>query len=469
MPEPAQTEARDTIAAIATPPGRGGVGMVRLSGPEALASSLPLLQGASGQPVVLAPAQATYCRLLDPATGVLLDEAVVTFFRAPRSYTGEDVVEIAAHGSPVLLDRLLRLLLAAGVRLAAPGEFTERAFLSGRIDLIQAEAVRDLIEAQTQLGAQLAAQQLGGALSRRVLPIKQTLMGVIATLEAGIDFAEDDTPVLSTDALLRQLHVVVSPLSALERSFARGRSIREGVTLAIVGRPNAGKSSLFNRLIDRERAIVTPEPGTTRDTVQERLSISGVPVELIDTAGLREAAGEAERMGIEKSREALADAGLVLLVLDSKEALNDEETTLLRAAAGRPLLIALNKSDLLLATAPVPAALTGIAALAPDASPVLCSALTGAGLEDLRAALARRLLGTEHSEQPMLTSLRQHGAVAEALRRAEAASEAAAAGLPHEVILLDLYSALRELDALTGATAPDDILHLVFSTFCIGK
>jgi len=487
MPDP------DTIAAIATPPGRGGIGIVRLSGPDALALTLSLQRGLPPQ---LRPAHAHYCHLIEPESGVRLDEALITYFPAPRSYTGEDVVEIAAHGSPVLLEHVLRLLLSqngrTGARLAAPGEFTERAFHSGRLDLTQAEAVHDLIEAQTLLGAQVAAQQLGGALSRQAAPLKAELIALIATLEAGIDFAEDDTPVASDEVIAAKLLAIAAALEPLERSFARGRLLTQGVTLAIVGRPNAGKSSLFNCLLERERAIVTAEPGTTRDTVAEQLSIGGVPVSLVDTAGLREAASEAERIGIARSREAFADAGLVLLVLDCTEPLNIEEEALLDAAQGRPLLVALNKSDLLgshaeassLASSDfetltyldsLPPAVRSVrkhAALAPlMAHLVLCSAQTGAGIEPLRHALQLLLLG-KHGLAPetaMLTNLRQHTAVSTALGAIQTAHEAVTGNLPHEVILLDLYTALHELDSLTGATTSDDILHLIFSTFCIGK
>ncbi len=450
---------QDTIVAIATPPGRGGIGIVRLSGPDALALTLRLLDTRQ-----LAQNHARFCHLIDPNTQEKLDEAIVTYYQAPRSYTGEDVVEIAAHGAPALLDHILRLLVAAGARVAEPGEFTERAFLSGRLDLTQAEAVRDLIESQTLLQAQTAASQLGGALSRRVGPLKQQLVALVAQIEAGIDFAEDDTPVLDVAELESRIAEIHAALAELEQSFNRGRILRDGVTLAIVGRPNAGKSSLFNRLLDRDRSIVTAEPGTTRDTVHERLSIGGIPVELIDTAGLREAANEAERLGIALSREALADADLLLLVLDSTEPLNREEQALIHAAEGRKLLIARNKSD-------PPATAAGATDLASvtDIPAIATSALTGAGIQTLRGALQAILLGTHTGDSATLTNLRQHTAVEAARAASEAAQTATSNGLPHELLLLDLYTALRELDSLTGATTPDDVLNRIFSTFCIGK
>jgi tRNA modification GTPase len=316
-----------------------------------------------------------------------------------------------------------------------------------------------------------------------VAPFKAELIALIAALEAGIDFAEDDTPVVSHEDLAGRLAALHHSLSALERSFRQGRLITQGVTLAIVGRPNAGKSSLFNRLLARERAIVTAEPGTTRDTVQERLSLGGVPVELVDTAGLREAANEAERIGIARSREAFADAGLVLLVLDATQSLNAEEIALLDAAQGRPLFVAFNKADLLpkpgmlapeshLSGEPglVPA-IAQAHELAPAAALLLTSAHTGTGVDALRSAMAASLAGEGRvaPETAMLTNLRQHTAVAASLAALQQAQAGAASRAPHEMLLLDLYGTLDALDSLTGTTTPDDILNLIFSTFCIGK
>ena len=460
----------DTIVAIATPPGRGGIGIVRLSGPHAMALAQPLLARLQG---ALEPGRARFCELAEPATGTRLDEAVVTFFQGPRSYTGEDVVELAAHGSPVLLEHLLRLLLAAGARLAAPGEFTERAFLAGRLDLTQAEAVRDLIDAQTLLQAQVAAQQLGGALSRRVAPVKGELVRLIALLEAGIDFAEDDTPVLGEATLRGHLQTMLDAVGPLRRSFEQGRLVSAGATLAIVGRPNAGKSSLFNALLGSERAIVTAEAGTTRDPVHEQISLGGIPLRLVDTAGLREGTGEAERLGIARSREALADADLLLLVLDSTAEVNAEEAQVLAEAAGRKLLVACNKWDLLPEGSALPAGL--LTALAQPVvlkvPEVRCSAKTGEGIPQLRAALLRLLGGSAGvmPETPMLTNLRQHEAVLGMEEALGAAAAALEAGMPHEVVLLDLYGALRAADELTGSTTAENVLQLIFSTFCIGK
>jgi tRNA modification GTPase len=461
-----RTAATDTIAAISTPPGRGGIGIVRLSGTDSVSIAAQLVR-------LRHPLMPAHVRLADviaySETGAeleVIDEALVTYFDAPNSYTSEDVVEIAAHGSPVILDFLLRRALALGARLADPGEFTQRAFLSGRLDLTQAEAVRDLIEAQTLTQARQAASQLGGALSRRVMPVKHSLVELIALLEAGIDFAEDDVDVAPQVEIARRIDALRPPLTALEASFARGRLVHYGLTLAIVGRPNAGKSSLFNRLVERDRAIVTASPGTTRDLVTERISLDGIPLELVDTAGLREGLEEAEQMGIRRSREALAEADLVLIVLDATEPINEEERRLLAATDSRPALIAVNKSDLI---ANDRAASDLYAKELLDVPALATSALTGEGIEELRAQILRLATGGAAAETGLLTNLRQHQAVTATLNALADASRANASSIPHEMILLDLYRALWALDSLTGQTTSDDILNLIFSTFCIGK
>ena len=454
----------DTIAAISTPPGRGGIGIVRLSGPLAAEFAAQLVR--LHHP--LEHARARLADVLDApeAGGTRIDEAVVTFFAAPHSYTADDLVEIAAHGSPVVLELLLRRALALGARLAEPGEFTQRAFLAGKLDLTQAEAVRDLIEAQTLTQARQAASQMGGALSHRVQPMKQDLVELIALLEAGIDFAEDDVEVTPQAEIARLIGEIAPPLAALEASFARGRIVHDGLTLAIVGRPNAGKSSLFNRLVERDRAIVTATPGTTRDLVTERIALDGIPLELVDTAGLREALEEAERMGIERSREALADAGLVLVVLDATQPLNDEERGLLAAVEGRPAIVAINKCDLAargaLESDVVAAELAGVSALP-------TSALTGEGIAALRERIVALATGGAAAEPGLLTSVRHQQAIAVARAALADALHANTSGIPHEMILIDLYRGLWALDSLTGQTTPDDILNLIFSTFCIGK
>ncbi|HEX4154556.1 MAG TPA: tRNA uridine-5-carboxymethylaminomethyl(34) synthesis GTPase MnmE [Acidobacteriaceae bacterium] len=467
----------DTIVAIATPPGRGGLGIVRLSGPHAwhIATQLVRLD------TPLQAGRARVAGVRDPADPARtpIDQAVVTAFQAPHSYTGENIVEIAAHGSPIVLEALLQGALSSGARLAEPGEFTQRAFLNHRIDLTQAEAIHDLIAAQTLEQARMAAQQLGGALSRRVAPIKERLLHLIALLEAGMDFASgelDDVDVVPPQQIAATVAEVVIPLQQLAASYTAGHRLREGATLALVGRPNVGKSSLFNRLLERDRAIVTPQPGTTRDTVEEVLAIGGIPVRLIDTAGLRLAgetpADQAEEMGILRSQEALADADLVLLVLDATAPIAAEERTLLHSFRGRPHLLVHNKIDLLSGNPerhPHPApSVAASSQQEPDA--LLTSAHTGEGIGPLRDAILRILQGSGSPvAEGMLNNLRQRHAVEESIAALQAASQANANRLPHELLLIDLHRALHALDLLTGATTTDDILNRIFSTFCIGK
>jgi tRNA modification GTPase len=453
---------QDTIVAISTPVGRGGIGIVRLSGANARRITASMLRLRADW----AAGRARLAKVLDvkvvgEGDARVLDEAVVTWFAAPHSYTGEDVVEIAMHGAPVLLQHVVRQCCDEGARLAEPGEFTQRAFLAGRIDLTQAEAVDDLIGSSTIEQARVAARQMCGALARVVALLKTQLVDLIAAMEAGIDFAEDDVDVMRMERITEKIAEIHAPLAELEGSFAYGRVIREGFTLAIVGQPNVGKSSLFNRLVERDRAIVTASPGTTRDLVTERVSIEGIPVELVDTAGLREATDEAERIGIVKSREAMADADVVLLVVDAAEGFVQEDH---RVAEGYPAIVAWNKIDLTRDRAQVSGNET-------QRTVVRTSALTGEGIAELRRAILEAVGGASGAvaEAGMLTNLRQHQAVESAVRGLDAANTAVTAGIPHEMVLLDLYEALRGLDALTGVTTNEDVLRLIFSRFCIGK
>ena len=456
----------ETIAAISTPPGRGGMGVVRLSGAESRRIAEALLR--LRRP--LDSHRATFAVLLDPGSGARLDEVVVTLFAAPHSYTAEDVVEISCHGSPVILGRLLELCLEGGARLAEPGEFTHRAFRNGRLDLTQAEAVRSLIDAKTLYQARVAAGQLHGSTAHSLRPAKDELLHLIAGMEAGIDFADDDVPVMEAPPIQQAIASAAAKLEAMDASFALGRVLAEGLTLAIIGRPNVGKSSLFNRLAERERAIVTAQPGTTRDLVTEDVSIGGIPVRLVDTAGIREAVDEAESIGIRKSMEALADAELVLLLLDASQPFDATERELLEDVAGRRAILAVNKSDLA-GEAAVADKLSAIKAL-PLLSPlpaVATSCRNGAGIEELRQEILHQLGGATGEVETPLTSLRQHECLRRSLESLRKAAASSAAGVPHEMILLDLYEALHALDELTGATASEAILGLIFSTFCIGK
>ena len=433
--------------------------MVRLAGPEARAITAPMLRLQRK----LEPGRAVFGELIEPSTGERIDEVVVTFFAKPHSYTTDDVVEISAHGAPVVLRHAVELAIAAGARLAEPGEFTMRAFLNGRLDLTQAEAVRDLIESQTLYQAKVAAQQLEGALSHRLQPIKQKLVELIAVLEAGIDFAEDDVPVAAAADIRRRLSEIRDPLAALDASFAYGKIVHEGMTLAIVGRPNVGKSSLFNRLVERERAIVTATPGTTRDLVSETVSLGGIPVKLVDTAGIRAAYDEAESIGIRKAYEALADADLVLVVTDLSQPDADEDARLVEMVGMRPKIVVENKADLAHRESQVVSReVNGM---------VRTSALTGEGIDKHRAGILQHVAGDTagQRESGFLTNVRHQGLVREAIGGLDAGRRALDQNIPHEMMLLDLYTALHALDGITGATTTDDILNLIFSSFCIGK
>ena len=450
----------DTIVAISTPPGRGGIGIVRLSGPQARAIAEPLCR--LRHP--LAPGRARFAEVVGEDDAAL-DEAVVTWFEAPHSYTSEDVVEIACHGSPVLLDFLVRACMARGARLAEPGEFTQRAFLSGRLDLTQAEAVNDLIASQTLHQARTAAAQLGGSVARTIAPVKQQLIHLLAELEAGIDFAEDDLDLMPQEQIVTDIVTIQGALEGLASTYRYGRIVREGFTLAIVGRPNAGKSSLFNRLLERERAIVTAQPGTTRDPISERLSLGGVPVELIDTAGLRDAPagpeGEAETQGILRTRTTMAEADFVVLVVDATAPEDEEDARTVALLEGRPHQVVLNKCDLLESK---------LICNHFSSSAILTSAKTGEGLDELKDSILCTLTqATPSTDSALISNLRQHEAVQETLVALQRARAAAVAETPHEMLLLDLHEALDALDRLTGVTTTDDILSLIFSTFCIGK
>lgn len=442
---------RDTIVAISTPLGRGGLGVVRISGANCRKVAAGLLRSA--------PAWKTWtselATLLDEA-GAPVDQVVVSFFAEPRSYTAEDVVEIACHGSPVVLQLCLKRAVALGARLAEPGEFTLRAYINGRIDLPQAEAVRELIDATTLYQARVAAQQMEGSISRRIRPIKEQLLELIALLEAGIDFAEDDISVASPEQILERLTPIEQGLRTLLDSFAAGKLVFAGFTLAIAGRPNVGKSSLFNRLLKQERAIVTDIPGTTRDTVSESTSLNGIPVKLVDTAGIREGSDLVERLGIERTHQAVADADLTLLVFDLSSEKTAEDSALLeKLASQKPLLVG-NKSDL-------PRRF--------DGDILAVSASTGAGMAELQEAILHRLApaGLATPESGSITNIRHEALLKECVAALENARRAVGFGLPHEMLLLDFYATLRPLDAVTGATTADDILNRIFSTFCIGK
>ncbi len=450
----------DTIAAISTPLGRGGIGVIRLSGSEAKTTVEKLLP----QGKKLKDRSPLFSAIADPQTGKEFDQAVITLFEAPRSYTCEDVVEISCHGSPVLLQAILRCLLTQGARLASAGEFTLRAFLRGRIDLVQAEAIRDLIEAKTLFQARIAHQQAMGSLSKKIKPVKQKLVELISRLEAGIDFADDDVEILLSNEIDSSIGRIVADLQKLERSFDLGKLLAEGLSMVILGRPNVGKSSLFNALLARDRAIVTEIAGTTRDVIAETMQIHGVPVRLQDTAGIRDGGDLVEKIGIDKTLEALAGADTLLVVLNGSVPYHAEDLRILEKLENRPFHLAINKADL-----PQKLRLELVPENARSATWV--SALTGEGIEELKEKIVPEfsLEKTGIEEESLVTNLRHQEQLTGALNWMKKASHTNICYKWHEVLLVDLYAALKALNALTGETTVEDILENIFAKFCIGK
>ncbi len=446
----------DTIVAIATPPGRGAIGVVRVSGPGAAEAARAILR----EPVELAPRRATLAAVR--GTAGRLDRVLATHFPAPASYTGEDVVEISGHGSPLLLRLIVEAVVEAGARLAEPGEFTLRAFVNGRMDLVQAEAVADLVNAVTPLQARVACDQLEGTVTGAIGEIDADLFDLVARLEASIDFPDEGYHFAAADAVAGETQALRRRAEALLADARRGRLVRDGCQVVILGRPNVGKSTLFNRLLGAARAIVTDVPGTTRDLLTETVELEGVPVTLVDTAGIRRTADAVESEGVARSRAALGVAAAVLLVLDRSRPLEPEDRELLRETRSTRRVVVVNKTDL--------PACWEVGELRAEGPAVPVSLRTEAALGELRAAVAELLwAGERHRDTPLLSNLRHIGLVeraAAALGRAEAA---AAAAEPEELVLADLQDARVALEEVTGKRTSDDLLQRIFEQFCIGK
>jgi tRNA modification GTPase len=446
----------DTIVAIATPAGRGGIGVVRISGPAARQVAAAVLT----VPGELGPRHATFTKLR-PFAGAAADEVIVTSFPAPHSYTGQDVVEVSAHGSPIVLQGIVTRAIGAGARLAEPGEFTLRAFLNGKRDLVQSEAVADLIDAVTPLQARTAFDQLEGTLTSRITSLDAVLYDVIARLEASIDFPDEGYHFISPDAIAAEIGRVVTAVDALLAEAARGRMIREGAQVVIAGRPNVGKSSLFNALIGTERAIVTPIPGTTRDLITERVDIEGLAITLVDTAGTRDTLDVVEQEGVTRGDRAREVADLVLVILDASNALTADDRRLLERTADRQRLIVLNKTDV---------SIHGEMRSSLPATPILASATSARGVDELRTAIVQSLVGSESSRDTAAISNARHVALLESARQDLAAAWAAADGaMPEEFLLTDLQSARQRFDEVVGRRTTDDLLAHIFERFCIGK
>lgn len=471
----------DTIVALATPPGRGGLAVVRLSGPRAVPLALEMLEGGR----TLAPRRATLVRVAipdpnpetieaqrldagrpahDEAVPVRLrDEAVATYFAAPASYTGEDLVELSLHGSPVLVNGVVAAAVAGGARLARAGEFTLRAFLNGRLDLTQAEAVQDLVNATTSAQARLAFDQLQGSVSERIGAIDRQVFELAAKLEASVDFPDEGYHFVESSEVVETLRRVAGEMEALLAGSRRGRLLREGATVAIVGRTNVGKSTLFNRLAGSERAIVTNVPGTTRDLLTDVVSLSGVPLTLVDTAGARDTEDPVEREGVSRAARAREAADLVVLVLDGSQPLGPEDAELLRLTRSQPRVVAVNKADLP-QQASLPEGTSG--------EVVHLAALNGSGMDRLEGAMASLLAGYPQAEPVALSNVRHialleqaHQGLLEALGRIQGEI----GQLPEEFILSEIQATRQALEEITGQRTTDDLLNEVFSRFCVGK
>ena len=452
----------DTIAAIATGEVVSAIGIVRVSGPGAVAAAEAVFRPADGRPMSEhRDRQLVYGRLVD-AAGRVLDICLCTISRAPHSYTGEDTAELQCHGSPVVLRAALEALFAAGARQAGPGEFTKRAFLNGMLDLTEAEAVIDIIEAATAEAAVNAAGQLGGALSRRAEHVYSDVVDIISHFDAVLDYPDEDIEPFELASYASRLDAGAAELRELLASFERGRVMREGVRAAIVGRPNAGKSSLLNAILGYDRAIVTAQPGTTRDTIEEKALLGGVLLRLTDTAGLREAADEAEREGVRRAFAAADGAELAIAVFDGSEPLSDADAeTLAAARAAKRAIGVVNKADL--PRALDAAELTGFDAV------VSLSARTGDGLEALASAVAELFPAPAAPAGEILTNARQAEAVGRALAALDAARDALASGLTPDAVLTEAEDALSALAELTGRSVRDDVTDRIFSRFCVGK
>lgn len=478
-PEDARYDTGDTIAAIATPPGPGAIGIVRISGQDAFAAGMAIFR-AAGPPANEPPPShlLTYGHIVDPASDEPIDEVLVAFLRAPRTYTCEDVVEINAHGGPLVLRRILALALSHGCRTARPGEMTLRAFLNGRLDLAQAEAVMALIAAESEAGRRLALRQLHGELSARIGRARQAALDALVRIEASIDFPEEEVPTPEPAELRALIRTARTEVDGLLVGADRGRLLREGLRVALVGRPNVGKSSLLNALLRTERAIVTPVAGTTRDTVEEWASVGGVPLHLIDTAGLSPSDDPIERLGVERSRAAAQSADLLLFVVDASCALTPldfQAAAQLRAmraeadspAAGgaRELVLVLNKADL-----PQVVDEAQVRELWPGAALAHTCSLSSEGIAALEDAITHKVLrGETQAGEVLVSSTRHQDALRRAAAQLAAAEETLDGGLALDFVSIDLRTALETLGEVTGETADTDLLDRIFSEFCIGK
>ncbi|MFP3870819.1 MAG: tRNA uridine-5-carboxymethylaminomethyl(34) synthesis GTPase MnmE [Syntrophobacteria bacterium] len=455
----------DTIAAIATPVGAGGIGIIKVSGPRAWTIGRQLTRASCSLRTIQSH-RLYHGHIVDPEAGKPVDEVLISFMRAPTTYTREDVIEINCHSGLSVLEHILELVIRAGARLAEPGEFTRRAFINGRIDLTQAEAVLELINSRTRRSLELASEHLRGGFHHAVADVRAHLLDALATVEAAIDFPEDDLEVGPGKELAGRLRgQVEDPVARLLEHYEDGRILREGLSVIIAGRPNVGKSSLLNRLLDSNRALVTPVPGTTRDVIEESLSLRGIPLRLVDTAGLSQADNLVEQLGMELTRERLAAADLVFLVVDRSAPLTTEDLQIYREIRSKPRLVVLNKVDL----DPHPD-FAAVGKHFPAERLLEISALYGHGMQELKDAVHDTVLGHRlETETPVAPNLRHKICLEQTLAAVQRATEILDAQGPAEFIALELQDALSRLGEIIGVTTSEDVLDQIFSKFCIGK
>lgn len=455
----------DTIAAIATALGEGSIAVVRVSGPEAMDTVAKVFK--SKADLKEAPTHTVhYGWIADPRTNIMLDEVLVTIMRGPRSFTAEDVVEVSTHGGIVAVKSVLELILRSGARMAEPGEFTKRAFLNGRIDLAQAEAVIDLIRSKSDRAFQVAQKQAGGALSKFIVPMRQQLIELLAHVEVNIDYPEHDVEEVTASVIRGNCSQLLEQVNGLLKRADEGKILREGIVTVIVGRPNAGKSSLLNALARDNKAIVTDIAGTTRDIVEESVSLSGIPLKLLDTAGIRETSDVVERIGVERSRGAIEEADLILLVLNNNEPLHEDELKLLKQLKDRPTIVVVNKMDL-----PSLMELTEVEADFPQERIVQLSAKEGSGIESLEEAVSKLFFSgeVETGDLTYVSNARHIALLHQTRQSLEDAIAATYEGVPIDLIQIDIAASWESLGGILGDAAGDTLLDQIFSQFCLGK
>lgn len=455
----------DTIAAVSTPVGQGGIGIVRMSGPAALAIADRIFLSPGGKrPGAARSHSLLYGHAVNPADGATIDEVLVSVMRAPRSYTREDVVEFNCHGGMAPVGALLELVIAQGARLAGPGEFTKRAFLNGRISLAQAEAVMDLISARTEESLKIAMEQVKGGLSEELSSLRNSLVELCALAEAHIDFPEEEIGTLTLERIMEELLGIRQRLEKLSETFREARFFREGLAVAIVGKPNVGKSSLLNALLKKDRAIVTEFPGTTRDLIEDYLDIGGLPVRVLDTAGIRDTAEAIEREGVRRSIDAMAKADLIIAMFDGSRPVEEEDVAIAERIKEKKALIAVNKSDL-------PGELQLENIVVPGGKYINISALTGEGLDELKSAVFESVMGDRSlgRDGSVVSNIRHKLALDRASAAVGRAADVLAGGLPLEIFSIELRDGADSIGEITGSVTTEEILNRIFSDFCIGK